>query len=422
MLEKLRETLNKNKDVYIKKLTDFVKIDTHVLGHGIDGGLEDEGQKYLIDLFKEMNADNIEKEDMQESIIEKSIKEYNEGNPNHNYDKRYNVYASFKGKSNKSIMFNGHVDTMPSGDVSLWESDPHSADIRDGKIYGLGACDMKGGLMAGIMAVKLLKDANIDLPMNVIITAVADEEGGGNGSIVAAMGGKKADAVIVCEPSDREIIAAHMGFIFFRVEINGVSVHSGSKWNGVSAIDKAIKIINAINELEHNWLMKYKHPLLPSPNLNVGVISGGKAGSTVPDYCKFETCVHYLPNMMTHDQVVKEVTEAVNMCAMGDAWLRENMPKISIYQSGGGFEMDLNDNFVEVFKKSYEEVYNKESKIVGSPAGCDSRTWKNIAKCPTLQYGPGSIKQCHTVNEYLNIDEYLESILLYSNIILNFAK
>ena len=110
------------------------------------------------------------------------------------------------------------------------------------------------------------------------------------------------------------------------------------------------------------------------------------------------------------------------MCAMGDAWLRENMPKISIYQSGGGFEMDLNDNFVEVFKKSYEEVYNKESKIVGSPAGCDSRTWKNIAKCPTLQYGTGSIKQCNTVNEYLNIDEYLESILLYSNIILNFAK
>ena len=226
----------------------------------------------------------------------------------------------------------------------------------------------------------------------------------------------------VCEPSDREIIAAHMGFIFFRVEVKGVSVHSGSKWNGVSAIDKTIKIINAINELEHNWLMRYKHPLLPSPNLNVGVISGGKAGSTVPDYCKFETCVHYLPNIMTHEQVVKEFTETVNMCAMGDSWLRDNMPKISIYQSGGGFEMDLNDPFVDVFKKSYEDIYNKGAKIVGSPAGCDARTWRNIAKCPTLQYGPGSIKQCHTVNEYLDIEEYLESILLYANIILNFAK
>ncbi|MDA1470209.1 hypothetical protein OGZ02_15605 [Brachyspira hyodysenteriae] len=121
MLETLKNTLNKNKDIYIKKLTDFVKIDTHVLGHGIDGGLEDAGQKYLMDLFKDMNADSIEKEDMNESIIEKSIKEHNEGNPNHNYDNRYNVYASFRGKSNKSIMFNGHVDTMPSGDASLWE-------------------------------------------------------------------------------------------------------------------------------------------------------------------------------------------------------------------------------------------------------------------------------------------------------------
>lgn len=422
MINILKNTLNKNREYYIKKLVDFVKIDTHVLGHGIDGGLEDEGQKYLINLFEEMDADIIEKENIKESVIEKSIKKYNEGNPGHNYDNRYNVYATFKGLSKKSIMFNGHVDTMPSGDISLWDSNPHSADIRDNKIYGLGVCDMKGGLMAGIMSVALLKQSGIELPLNVYITAVCDEEGGGNGSIMAAMSGKKADAVIVCEPSDREIIAAHMGFIFFRVEVAGISVHSGSKWNGVSAIDKAIKIINAINELEHNWLLKYKHALLPPPNLNVGVISGGKAGSTVPDYCKFEVCIHYLPNIMSYEQVVSEFTNTINMCSIGDSWLKNNMPKITIYQSGGGFEMELNNSFINVVKKSYLEVYNESPKVVGSPAGCDSRTWNNIAKCPTLQYGPGSIKQCHTVNEYLDINEYLETILLYSNIIINFAN
>ena len=379
MINILKNTLNKNREYYIKKLVDFVKIDTHVLGHGIDGGLEDEGQKYLINLFEEMGAYIIEKENIKESVIEKSIKKYNEGNPGHNYDNRYNVYATFKGLSKKSIMFNGHVDTMPSGDISLWDSNPHSADIRDNKIYGLGVCDMKGGLMAGIMSVALLKQSGIELPLNVYITAVCDEEGGGNGSIMAAMSGKKADAVIVCEPSDREIIAAHMGFIFFRVEVAGISVHSGSKWNGVSAIDKAIKIINAINELEHNWLLKYKHALLPPPNLNVGVISGGKAGSTVPDYCKFEVCIHYLPNIMSYEQVVSEFTNTINMCSIGDSWLKNNMPKITIYQSGGGFEMELNNSFINVVKKSYLEVYNESPKVVGSPAGCDSRTWNNIS-------------------------------------------
>lgn len=422
MLNQLRNTLNNNKEYYIKKLVDFVKIDTHVLGHGIDGGLEDNGQKYLTNLFKEMGADFIEKEDIKESIIEESIDKYNEGNPGHNYSNRYNIYATFKGASKKSIMFNGHVDTMPAGDSSLWNNSPHSANIKDGKIYGLGVCDMKGGLMAGIMSVELLKDANIELPLNIYITAVCDEEGGGNGSIMAAMSGKKSDAVIVCEPSDREIIVAHMGFIFFRVEINGKSVHSGSKWDGISAIDKAIKIINALNELEHNWLLKYKDSLLPPPNLNVGVIRGGKAGSTVPDYCKFEICVHYLPNIMSYEQVVKEFTDAINMCSIGDSWLKNNMPKIAIYQSGSGFEMELDNQFIEVVKKSYFEVYNENPKIMGSPAGCDSRIWHNIAKCPTLQYGPGSIKQCHTVNEYLDINEYLEAILLYSNIIINFAN
>ena len=164
MINILKNTLNKNREYYIKKLVDFVKIDTHVLGHGIDGGLEDEGQKYLINLFEEMDADIIEKENIKESVIEKSIKKYNEGNPGHNYDNRYNVYATFKGLSKKSIMFNGHVDTMPSGDISLWDSNPHSADIRDNKIYGLVVCDMKGGLMAGIMSVALLKQSGIELP------------------------------------------------------------------------------------------------------------------------------------------------------------------------------------------------------------------------------------------------------------------
>lgn len=422
MVNRLRNILNNNKEYYIKKLVDFVKIDTHVLGHGIDGGLEDNGQKYLINLFKEMNADIVEKEDIKESVIEQSINKYNEGNPAHNYYNRYNVYATFKGSSKKSIMFNGHVDTMPAGDYSLWDNDPHSAYIKDGKIYGLGVCDMKGGLMAGIMSVELLKNSDIGLPLNVYITAVCDEEGGGNGSIVAAMSGKKADAVIVCEPSDREIIAANMGFIFFRVEVTGIAVHSGSKWDGISAIDKAIKIINAINELEHNWLLKYKHPLLPPPNLNVGVISGGKAGSTVSDYCKFEICIHYLPNIMSYEQVVKEFTDTINMCSVGDSYLKNNTPKITIYQSGGGFEMELDNSFMDAVKKSYLEVYDKNPKVVGSPAGCDSRIWNNIAKCPTLQYGPGSIKQCHTTNEYLSINEYLETILLYSNIIINFAN
>jgi acetylornithine deacetylase len=235
------------------------------------------------------------------------------------------------------------------------------------------------------------------------------------------MNGQKADSVVVCEPTDYQLIAAHMGFIFFKVEIKGLAVHSGSKWLGVSAIEKAVKLMNAIDELEHKWLMTHRHRLLPSPTSNVGVIEGGTAGSTVADYCSFSTCVHYIPGM-NHDDVVHEYTNAIYRCCEGDEWLKDNKPKISIYQAGGPFEMELEHDFVESFKDAYKIAANKDLKIVGSPAGCDSRIWKNIAGCPTLQYGPGRQQECHAANEYIELEQYLDAILIYAQLILDWCN
>ena len=236
------------------------------------------------------------------------------------------------------------------------------------------------------------------------------------------MSGVKADAVVVCEPTNYELIAAHMGWVFFQVEVEGIAVHSGLKLAGVNAIEKAYLLMDAINELEHKWLLKYKHPLLPPPSSNVGVICGGEAGSTIPDYCCFKTCVHYLPRLMSHEQVVEEYTNAILTRCEGDEWLREHKPKISIYQTGNPFEMDTTHPFVGAFKQAYKNARNQDVKIVGSPAGCDSRTWHNIVKCPTLQYGPGSLEQCHAVNEYVTVEQYLDAIKIYANLIMEWAK
>lgn len=422
MNEKLRQTLEKNKDKYISRLAELVAIDTHDIGHGIEGGLEEKGQDYLVKMFEGMGASSVIKDQVTEEVIQRSLAEFKEGNSAHNYDGRYNVYATFKGNGGKSIMFNGHVDTMPSGDVNMWNTPPHEPTIKDGKMYGLGVCDMKGGLMASAMAVELLKDAGVPLSGDVVITSVIDEEGGGNGSIAAAMNGQKADAVVVCEPTDRDLIAAHMGFIFFKVEIEGLAVHSGAKWLGVSAIEKAVKLMAAIDELEHKWLMTYKHSLLPAPSSNVGVIEGGTAGSTVANYCCFKTCVHYLPKQMSHDQVVEEYTNAIYRCCEGDDWLKDHKPKISIYQAGGPFEMEIEHDFVKSFQGAYKTAVDEEIKIVGSPSGCDARVWKNIAKCPTVQFGPGRQGQCHVTNEYIEIKQYLDAILIYAQLILDWCK
>ena len=421
-MEALKEVLEKNKQKYINRLSELVAIDTHDLGHGIDGGLEKQGQDYMVELFRKMGAE-VTLDPMKEEDIEKCFSLYQEGNLGHQQTDRYNVYAHFNGeKPGKTLMFNGHIDVMPADEVEEWTTPPFSPTIREGKLYGRGTADMKGGLMAATMAVKLLQDAGIPFSGSVKITSVCDEEGGGNGSMQAIMSGQRADGVVVCEGTSDELILAHMGFVFFRVKFAGKACHSGVKQNGVSAIEKAIKVIQALNEKEHEWLLHYKHPLLPAPNLNVGLIHGGTAGSTVAEECTFEVCVHYLPNQMSHNQVVKEFQEVVERVAKSDAWLEEHLPEIQITQFGGGFEMEEHSPFVDSFKRAYSEARGKAVKVVGSPAGCDSRLWRNIAECPTIQFGPGNLAQCHAVDEWLDLEAYLQSILIYAELILDFCQ
>lgn len=407
---------------YLETLKELVAIDTHCLGHGIKGGLEKKGQEYMIALFENMGANQIHVDQMEEAIIQKSIQLNNEGNPNHNYTDRFNVHARFLGNGGRSLLFNGHMDTMPAGNLEAWTNSPHEPTIKDGKLYGLGAADMKAGLLAATLAVKFLKDAGEELPGDVIISSVVDEEGGGNGSIQAAMQGYKADGVVVCEPSTDELILAHMGFVFFRIKVKGHSNHSGAKWKGISAIDKSIKLIKALNELEHSWLLQYKHPLLPPPNLNVGVIRGGTAGSIVPGECFFEICVHYLPKLMSYNQIKKEVEDQIFKASQGDDWLSKNLPDVEIYQAGGGFEQDAKHPIVASFQKAYQETTGSELKISGSPAGCDSRIWKNIAGCETIQFGPGRLEECHAIDEYVEIESFYRAIKVYAQFIMNWGK
>lgn len=422
MVELLKTTLEAHKEEYLDCLKELIARDTQDLGHGIAGGREKVGQEYMETIFQNMGATEIIRDQMSEAVIQRCFEEYGEGNLGHNYDDRYNLYTTFKGKdSSRSLMFNGHIDTMPPGDEAEWMFPPHTPTVKDGKLYGLGAADMKAGLMASAMGVKLLQDAGIQIPCDVKIVSVCDEEGGGNGSMQAAMNGQKADAVVVCEPTDGGLLIAHMGFVFFKVEFEGKANHSGEKRLGVSAIEKAIKVIRGLEELEHSWLLNYKHPLLPAPSLNVGTIHGGTAGSTVAGKCYFETCIHYLPQSC-YAKVYEEFTSVVNDIAKSDPWMREHMPKITMYQSGGAFEQDAEAPFIKVAQSAFLNATGRKAKVEGAPSGCDARIWKNIAGAQVMQYGPGHEEQCHSVNEYVEIEEYYEAILYYAQLILEWGQ
>lgn len=421
MIKLLQAELEKNKAAYLNYLKQLVNIDTQHIGQGIEGGRESGGQRYLADLAQEFGATRIVFDQMQEDYILRANDEYGEGNLGHDYTDRENLYITFEGKpEGKTLMFNSHMDTMPPGPLELWHNPPHEATESDGKLYGLGTADMKAGLMASLLAVKLLKDVGAEVANNVIITSVVDEEGGGNGSIQAAYNAPSADAVVVCEGTDYELILAHMGFVFFRITTVGKANHAGEKYKGVSAIEKMQKVIAGLQELEYGWLFKYKHKLLPPPNINFGVLKGGTSGATVPGKCELEICIHYHPNTMDYDSVTQSVMDAVNRVAEADPWLKEHPAILEVFQQGGAFENGEDTGIVTAFKKSYQATMGRDVKIVGSPAGCDSRIWKNIAKAETIQYGPGRLTECHSPNEFVRIEEFYKTILTYAMLILNY--
>ncbi len=418
---KLKNYFEEQKEEYLKIFTDLVSIDTQTIEQGIGGGKEINGQQYLEKLLSSMGA-VIQQDPILEETVQEGLHRFHEGNPGHNNEQRYNLIADFQGEGNESsLLFNGHIDTMPAGDPDKWERPPLAAVLEGGRCYGLGTSDMKAGLAAAICGVKLIQDAGIALPGKVRIVSVVDEEGGGNGSLSATMHGYNADAAVICEPTNCRIITANMGFIFFRVRVKGVSLHAGMKKMGVNAIEKAMKLIGALHELEKCWNTQYTHPELPPPSINIGSIKGGLAASAVPGECEFKLCLHYIPKAMTYESVYKEVTGALEKASGEDGWLSENPPEIEVYQQGDGFEMDRADPFVQ-------EVYSTCRAVMGtgelavSYTGNDARYYQKIARIPTVILGPGHPDKGHRPNEYIEIQNFYHCILVYANLILRWCR
>lgn len=417
-IQLLKRTLEKNKDEYIQFLCNLISIKTENIGHGVLGGFEKFGQEYLKELMLKIGY-KVKEEIISEENILFASKNYNEGNPNHNYYERYNLIGEIDdGILGKIFVFNGHIDTMPPGNLDNWKNNPYEAIIKDGKIYGLGAADMKAGLMASILSAKLIKDSNLKIPGKIKILSMIDEEGGGNGTLNACMNGIDGDYCIVAEPCENNIYIAHMGFIIFEINVKGISLHCGRKWEGENAIDKTIKIISALKELENLWLMKYQHSLLPPPTINIGTIAGGNAASTVPNECRTQVCIHFLPQM-GFEKTLSDIKKCIYNISQSDEFLKINLPDIRVYQQGNPFELINEENYIKVLKANSDLIFDKTTKILGAAVGNDARLMMNIGKIPTVIMGPGSISQCHSPNEYVEINSYLNHILAYASFILD---
>ena len=219
---------------------------------------------------------------------------------------------------------------------------------------------------------------------------------------------------------------AHRGVQLLEVVVSGLSVHAAMKWKGVNAIEKAIKIIEGLKELERKWLATKICNYVPRPTITIGVINGGIGATIVPDKCILRFDIKMVAADLDEENgaslIRKEVEDCINRTCLGDEWLSKNKPILKWCCDVTAYENKEISGFKYFFKNCEEILGN--CIISGSPGGSDARILGNFGKIPTILFGPGSLSVGgpHSVNECVEIDQYINHLKIMAISIYEFLN
>jgi acetylornithine deacetylase/succinyl-diaminopimelate desuccinylase family protein len=341
---------------------------------------------------------------------------------------RANLVGVIQGvKRSRSLILSGHIDTVPFGNVEAWHAkNPLSGRVENGRIFGRGACDMKSGIVAMCKALEGIFRSGFRPDATVILESVVGEETMDHllGTSATVERGYRADSAIIAEPSSLRLSPASTGVIIMEIIVEGKSTHStardmmiraGGRGDevGVNAIEKAVKIIELLQQLEQQWGITKQHPLFNPGHfvIHPGVINGASRSyryvSVVPDYCSIEYAILYSPRDFAED-VEHEIQNYVSTGSKLDSWLSKNPPKIvwkGIWPPG---EVTLQQGVCNHLASSYELALGETIRVIGFPAPVDA-PFLNQAGIPTVIFGPGNLAQAHSENEYVEIEQVIKA-------------
>jgi acetylornithine deacetylase len=296
------------------------------------------------------------------------------------------------------LALNGHVDVVPPGTVP-WRDGPWAGAIADGCVWGRGAVDMKGGVVAALHALAALGGR---APHGeVVLVAVASEEDGGLGTFAALERDDAFDACLIPEPTGLDVVCAQAGALTFEGVVDGVSAHAAHRLRGVSAIDRYLPVHAALAAHERALNADVEHPLmrdleLPYPLL-VGRLRAGEWSSSVPDRLVFEGRAPVRVGE-TPEQARAGVEAAVAAAADGVVTLR---------WPGGQFapgETPADHPFAVLVREAFGAERGAPAGAIGVPYGADMRLWC-ARGIPSVMAGPPGIELAHAVDERVRVDE-----------------
>jgi len=293
-----------------------------------------------------------------------------------------------------SLMFNGHLDVVGTDGMT---HAPWSADVRDGRMYGRGSCDMKSGVAAMCAAATRALDSGVE--GEIVIAAVVDEENESLGTRVLIERGVRADAAIVTEPTRLCIMPAHLGFVWIDVTTHGRAAH-GSRWDlGVDAIRHAGLVLSALDDFDERELGARQHALLRRPSVHASLIDGGSGMSTYPDRCTVRIERRTIPGE-TPDQVEREVRALCDAVAARRANFRADV-RVTFAQAPS--DVSVSAPIVRVLDAALRAT-GESVRVEGMTAWTDAALL-NAAGIPAICFGPGDIGLAHAAEEYVPVEE-----------------
>jgi acetylornithine deacetylase len=294
----------------------------------------------------------------------------------------------------RSLMLNGHLDVVG---VEGMVHAPFTAEERDGRMYGRGSADMKGGIAA--MCAAAHRAAGAGLPGEIIIAAVADEEYESLGTRALVARGVRADACVVTEPTRLAIMPAHRGFVWIEVDVAGRAAH-GSRWDiGVDAIRHTGLLLAELDRLDADVLPRRTHPLLGRGSLHASLIEGGIGMSTYPDRCRLKLERRTIPGERAQD-AIDEVERACDA-------IRARRPSfaadVRLLVTQGPSDVAVDAPLVRGLSRALDAC-GEATRIEGMSAWTDAALL-NDAGIPAVCFGPGDISLAHAAEEYIPLDE-----------------
>jgi acetylornithine deacetylase len=328
----------------------------------------------------------------------------------------------------RSLIVNGHVDVVDAGERSRWSSPPFDADVRDDRIYGRGAVDMKGGIGAALFALEALHACGVRLAGDVLFETVPDEETCAMGTVAAIARGYRADAGLVPEPTRLNLWIATRGLLHGTLTVEGRSAHAEMNqphWReggGVNAIQKAAAVLAGLDRLSESWAVRAdkRHPLLGTPSINPTMVRGGGFISNVPERCDVALNTTYLPGDADEhgygSRPRSEIEQAVTDVASADDWLAEHPPTWSWYTDYPPSEIDPASPIVAVAQEAGRDL-GIDVRAEGIDTTYDGALLTLFAEAPSPALGPGDLTRAHAPDEWVGIDELVVGAKLYARAI-----